>query len=305
MTLTASKYRFPAFTTTPEERQGPAMAKAKALPHEFGLSQEQIDFFWQHGYVSLPGTFNATEAKAISDAADLIYNDSERVDPFNTRYNFAKVLGKEQDEKQGEKQDKEKDKGQDLLWKIDPFFDLHPVLRKCVFDRRILDPLASLYEGREPRLFKDKLIYKPPHTHGNGLHQDYNWWQGYPTSLISVTVSIDATNEDNGCTVVYPRDPRLGFMGEKGSFNNDKIFAGDPSYTKENAVKNITQPGDVLLFHCFTLHEAGANTTDRFRRQMFLSYNDSVDGEYYFSHGEHYRQYYKANMTEPEKYHFQ
>lgn len=66
-----------------------------------------------------------------------------------------------------------------MLWKIDPFHDLSRTFTAMVRDRRICDALASIYGGREPRLFKDKLIYKPPHTHGSTLHQDYLWWQGY------------------------------------------------------------------------------------------------------------------------------
>ena len=284
--MTAALSRcFPAFTPTDEERQGPALMPSPARQHEHGLTQDQLAQFWEQGYVSLPGLFSADEAKQMSDAADELYN-APAVDPFNTRYDFAK-----------------KDETS-VLWKIDPFFDLHPVFRSAVFDRRILDALASIYDGREPRLFKDKLIYKPPHSHGNGLHQDYNWWQGYPTSLISVSVSIDPGTEANGCTVVYPRDPRRGFVGQAGSFNNQKALEADDSVTPQNAVKNLASPGDALLFHCFTPHEAGANTTDQFRRQLFLSYNDTADGEHYFAHAEHYRQYFLAHRTEPHKYHF-
>lgn len=280
-------YVFPPFVATEEQRKGRAMAKPKYPERKHLLSQDQLDFFWANGYLSLPGLFTAEEVKEMSDAADEIYN-SKLVNPNNIRYDFATS-------------EKAKER---VLWKIDPFHDLHPVFRRTVFDRRILDALVSIYSGREPRLFKDKLIYKPPHSHGNGLHQDYNWWQGYPTSLLSVSVSIDPGTEENGCTVVYPRDPRLGFVGEPGTLSNEHALAADPSVTPENAVKNIAQPGDVLIFHAFTPHEAGPNKTDNFRRQMFLSYNDSGDGEFYFSHNEHYRQYYLAARQNPEHYFF-
>ncbi|WFB36318.1 phytanoyl-CoA dioxygenase family protein [Kiritimatiellota bacterium B12222] len=267
---------FPPIQPSAEALQGPAFSKPVAPELQFPLSQEQLDFFWTNGYVALPGLFTPEEAQSFQSAAEEIYR-SERVDPDNHRYDFAT-----------------NNRDEEMLWKLDPFFDLHDVFRQAVFDRRIMDALASIYGGREPRLFKDKLICKPPHTHGNPLHQDYNWWQGYPTSLISVTVSVDAATEENGCTVIYPRDPRKGFCGELGSFKNEEAWKNDPSFHPDNAVKNIAQPGDVLLFHCFTPHEAGANTTDGLRRQMFLTYNDSIDGEFYFSHGEHYRGYIDA-----------
>lgn len=279
VTASDTTRRFPVFAPTDEQRAGPAFARPRPLALAHALTEDQLDCFWSQGYVNLPGLFSEQEGEAFQEAAGRVYRDS-RVDPKNHRYDFAA---------QGD--------GMSVLWKIDPFFDLDDVFRKAVFDRRILDALASIYEGREPRLFKDKLICKPPHTHGNGLHQDYNWWQGYPTSLISVTVSIDAATEANGCTVVYPRPPHGGFCGTPGSFDNGETLQADASIDSARAVRNITRPGDVLIFHCFTPHEAGPNTTDTLRRQMFLTYNDSADGEHYFSHGEHYRAYVDADIA--------
>ncbi|HAI14453.1 MAG TPA: hypothetical protein DCM28_22300 [Phycisphaerales bacterium] len=283
-TATALRPTFAPINPTLQQLEGVAFARPRPRDLKFGLTADQIEFFWANGYVSLPGLFRHDEALAWQDAADRIYHD-KLADPFNARYDFATV-----------KDDQGKDTDEQILWKIDPFYDLDIVFRRAVFDRRILDALASIYGGREPRLFKDKLIYKPPHTHGNGLHQDYNWWQGYCTSLISVAVSIDPATEDNGCTVVYPRDPRDGYIGELGTFEHKIADAVDPAA----AVKNIAKPGDVLLFHCFTPHEAGPNKTDHVRRQMFLTYNDSADGEHYFSHRDHYLEYYKQGHFSDE-----
>ena len=38
-----------------------------------------------------------------------------------------------------------------------------------------MDRLSSIYNGYESVLFKDKLIFKPADSHGNGIHQGYNW----------------------------------------------------------------------------------------------------------------------------------
>ena len=134
-----------------------------------------------------------------------------------------------------------------------------------VRDRRICDALASIYDGREPRLFKDKLIYKPPHSRKHGLHQDYNWWQG--------------------CMLTAPA--QFGTLSRELS---------DPSM----AVQHIAQPGDALMFHCFTPHEAGPNRSDRYRRQVFLTYNDSADGEHYQAHLEHHH-WYRMRENPPER----
>jgi len=277
----AAQRRFPTFNPTDAQRQGPAFAQPRPRKLEHALTSTQLDAFWRDGFIALPGLFTADEAARFAAEAQRIYDDPA-ADPDNQRYDFATVG--------------EGDDAQRVLWKIDPFHDLSPVFGDMVRDRRLCDALASIYDGREPRLFKDKLIYKPPHTHGNGLHQDYNWWQGYPTSLISVTIAIDPATEANGCTVVYP-GYQQGLLTEPGQFK----YMTDDMVDPEAGVKNLTQPGDVLMFHCFAPHSAGPNTTDAMRRQVFLTYNDSADGEMYFSHGEHYRWYVAKNLPEDRK----
>ena len=101
-----------------------------------------------------------------------------------------------------------------MVWKIDPFSGLSPTLSAITRDKRITDAVASIYDGYDPMLFKDKLIIKPPGTHGSVLHQDYNWWQGFPKSLLTVSIPLDATNRENGCTEMYTGHKR-GFLHEK------------------------------------------------------------------------------------------
>lgn len=184
-----------------------------------------------------------------------------------------------------------------VIWKIDPFTDLHPFWSRVTRDRRICDALASIYEGREPRLLKDKLIYKPPHTHGNPLHQDYTWWQGLPTSAISVCIAIDYTTIDNGATTLYPGKHHNGLMnppGELVMLDRKEVEGVEPEVV-------CAEPGDVIFFGCFTPHEAGPNNTDGFRRQIFLSYNDSADGEWRAAHYDHFFSYRLRGMAEEDK----
>ncbi len=272
---------FPAFEPTDQQRRGPAFARPRPRTLAHPLTEDQLGFFWEHGFIALPGLFTPSEAKRFQDEAWRIYNDP-RVSPDNQRYDFTRP--------------DEANQGPSVLWKIDPFHDLSPLFTGMVSDRRLLDALASIYGGREPRLFKDKLIYKPPGTHGNGLHQDYNWWQGYPTSLISVSISIDAATEENGCTRVYP-GYKKGLLTEPGQFQ----YTPRETVDVDRGLKNIAKPGDVLLFHCFAPHEAGPNRTDAFRRQVFLTYNDAADGEHYREHYEHFHWYTSRNLPDDVK----
>lgn len=257
-------------------------ARATLHPRKLAcpLSEAQRAYYRQNGFVVLPGLFTAAEAQIFQREADRLYAEARQADPDNLRYERAK------DGQTGEK----------VVWKIDPFSDISRIFLDMVRDRRICDALASLYDGYEPRLFKDKLIYKPAHTKGNALHQDYTWWQGFPTSLISVVVAIDGADEDNGCTELFP-GYEAGLLTQEDTFDS----LSEERVALDKGVKVRTQPGDVAMFSCFTPHRAGPNNTGQFRRQIFLTYNDSRDGEYYQSHYDHFFWYMTRSLSEEER----
>ncbi len=190
-------------------------------------------------------------------------------------------------------------------WKIDPFVSISPLFSALARDRRIMDRLASLYDGYEAVLFKDKLIFKPPESHGNGLHQDYNWWQGFPHSLLTVSVALDASTKENGCTELWTGHHQ-GFLHEPGSLDKGQIDR--EHLANEEHIHVELAPGDMAIFTCFTPHAAAPNKSNSDRRMLFLSYNDSRDGEHYTSHYEHFRWYRtrpdRTPEVEREKYYF-
>jgi hypothetical protein len=157
---------------------------------------------------------------------------------------------------------------------FDPVIDLSGACRALAEDERLLGVLAGLY-GESARLFKDKLIYKPPGCPGYGLHQDWIAWPGFPRSFLTVLVPLDATSAANGCTVVYPGYHRQGSLSpEDGQYHPLPAGMVDESL----AVPLELEPGDVAVFGGFTPHCSEANLSERWRRQLFLSYNKVSDG---------------------------
>ncbi|MBO9604830.1 MAG: phytanoyl-CoA dioxygenase family protein, partial [Paenibacillaceae bacterium] len=52
-----------------------------------------------------------------------------------------------------------------------------------------------------------------------------------------------------------------------------------------------TNPGDIILFHSFTPHQSGPNTSNVSRKQMYLTYSPSKNGQLYKAHYQHYKRY--------------
>ncbi|MFM8273468.1 MAG: phytanoyl-CoA dioxygenase family protein [Gemmata sp.] len=157
---------------------------------------------------------------------------------------------------------------------FDPVVDIGPVCRRLALHPRLLAALQELY-GEPACLFKDKLIYKPPGVKGYGLHQDWIAWDGFPRSFLTVLVPFDAADRDNGCTVVYPGYHHAGPLAPQ----DGKYHELPPDTVDESrAVPLVLEPGDVAVFGGFTPHRSDPNTSGRWRRQLYLSYNALSDG---------------------------
>lgn len=239
----------------------------------YALSPAECRDFHTRGFIIIRNRFSADEVQAFRDEADRLVATADS-DHHNLRY----WNPGETDEV--------------TPWKVDPCVDVSAVMARVARDRRITDAIASLFGGYPPRLFKDKLIIKPAGSKGNGLHQDYNWWQGFPGSLLSVSLALDSTTRANGCTQMWTGFQQ-GFLHQTGTQDG----AIDPA-ALESEERHYVElaPGDMAIFHCLTPHAADTNSSDSARRVLFLSYNDSRDGEHYEQHYEHFFAYMCKQM---------
>jgi ectoine hydroxylase-related dioxygenase (phytanoyl-CoA dioxygenase family) len=170
---------------------------------------------------------------------------------------------------------------------FDPVIDIGPACRRLAHDPRLLGVLAGLY-GEEACLFKDKLIFKPPGVKGYGLHQDWIAWPGFPRSFLTVLVPLDPADTANGCTIVYPGYHRGGCLSaEDGNYHELPAEVVDEA----RAVPLELRPGDVAVFGGFTPHRSAPNHSDRWRRQLYLSYNRRSDGGE--QRGRHYEEFHR------------
>ena len=152
--------------------------------------------------------------------------------------------------------------------------DISPLCASLAYDPRLLAVLAELY--REPAcLFQDKLIFKPPGVKGYAPHQDWIGWPGFPRSFLTVLVPFDRAGADNGATEVFTGYHHNGSLSpEDGDYHELSIDMVDES----RGVLMELEPGDVAIFGGFVPHRSDPNRSDRWRRQLYLSYNKESDG---------------------------
>jgi len=235
------------------------------------LTSAQRDQYQRDGYLVLRGGFAPAEIAEMSREADRLLGRTDLMFDENMRARFKPHI----------------ETGAKLFEVFDPFLDLAPVCNRYVLDRRILDPLASIY-GEEACLFKDKLIYKAPGSEGAHLHQDYIAWPRFPKSFLTVVLAIDDFGEDNGCTEVYPGIHRRGYLSPA----DGKHYQLDEAVLKPvEPVPLLLAPGDLAIFGCFTPHRSAANCSRRWRRGLFISYNACSEGGN--QRDEHYQDFHE------------
>jgi 2-aminoethylphosphonate dioxygenase len=168
------------------------------------------------------------------------------------------------------------------------------VCRELALYPPLLALVGELY-GEPPCLFKDKLIFKKPGLRGYKLHQDWPPWPGFPESFNTVVVPFEPVDRANGCTIVYP-----------GYHTRGKLPTVDGGYHETapglvdegTAVPLELEPGDVAVFTAFTPHRSDPNTSARWRRQLFLSYNKrSEGGEQRDRHYQEFQQRWRARVA--------
>jgi ectoine hydroxylase-related dioxygenase (phytanoyl-CoA dioxygenase family) len=164
--------------------------------------------------------------------------------------------------------------GECVFETFDPVADLSPACGALATDSRLLAAVGARY-GEEACLFKDKLIFKPAGAKGYGLHQDYIAWPTFPRSFMTVLVPLDPSTQSKGCTEVFAGYHKNGCMSvEDGDYHELPIDSVDPARSEMLEL----EPGDIAFFGGFTPHRSAPNQSDRYRRQLYLSYNAMSDG---------------------------
>ncbi|HFU77641.1 MAG TPA: phytanoyl-CoA dioxygenase family protein, partial [Epsilonproteobacteria bacterium] len=95
-------------------------------------------------------------------------------------------------------------------------------------------------------------------------HQDKRYWHFENDNLISVWLALDSETLHNGALSFIPGSHQMSWSAD--AFDEKEYFIGANDADKklmERAVSFDLQRGDVVLFHCKTLHQANANQTQK------------------------------------------
>jgi len=131
--------------------------------------------------------------------------------------------------------------------------DIRPILKQVLNDTPVLT-LAH----------HNSIMTKLPHESTRTYwHQDRRYWHFEGDNLVSVWLSLGDEFLENGLLEFIPKSHKMDF--DKSRFDEVDNFLDDNQENIElvkTRVSQNLQKGDVVLFHCKTLHHASKNSTD-------------------------------------------
>ena len=225
------------------------------------LSQEQLNFFKENGYLLVKGVFSREEAAAFrSDAHALI----ERL-----------AAGANLEATWGAARNTSAAAEKTALYHCHNVQFYSAMLTRLICDERFTGPASEIMGTPNVQLHHNKLFIKPPE---NGspfpMHQDQPYFPHDRNTMIAGVVHFDDAPLEKGCIRVVPGTHKLGPLEHKPEGGWHLPFE---QYPIESSVPCPAEAGDVLYFSYLTVHGSGINVSNEARTTLLLQMRDPSD----------------------------
>ena len=238
------------------------MQTAEATPQtgQKALTQTQIDSFWSDGFVKVGKVLTDEQIELLRSEYDRTFDLARR-----GQINFRNLSINNTDDLE------EKNTASQQMLQIMQMCEINIHFRRLVYDEHLLDLVEDLI-GPNIQLFHDQALYKPAY-HGGPVfwHQDNAYWKCAPANLVSIWLTLDDVDEQNGAMQFLPGSHLRPVGHAQAQISNALLDSGDQVDESKKAVVDLPA-GGVCLHHCQTLHHTAPNTTERQRRAFAIHY---------------------------------
>ena len=227
------------------------------------LTQQQIESYQENGYLLVENFLNEEELSFWRNAV------TEAIQQRNGR-KFANM-----DAKVGEDDGINKDS--DYYGKVfDQMLNLWQTnddVRKIMLDEKIDKMIAELSGWDATRIWHDQALVKRPWANPTSWHLDTPFWSFSDRRAMSIWVALDDATYENGCLYFIPESYKTTTFENPGIGKNmDAVFDFYPQFVKSASVAVPMKAGSCSFHNGLTIHGAGANMTNGFRRAMTCAY---------------------------------
>ncbi len=233
------------------------------------LTQDQVGFYQEHGYLHIPQVFTPAETKELSDALDQLvrewaFTDQGWTGPWRRAYMPAEIEAKS---------------------KLTGMHDLQfysAAWLRAVTHPRVVEAMCDLL-GPNIELHHSTLHIKPPSTgHPFPMHQDHPFYMHEDERYVDILVHLDDTRHENGEIRFLDGSHKLGALEHITQTAAGPCSPHLPTdkYQLEDTVPVPAKRGDVVCFNIHTIHGSYINTTDKPRRLVRVGYRNPENKQY-------------------------
>ena len=162
--------------------------------------------------------------------------------------------------------------------------------------------------GGEVYHYHSKITAKEPFEGGAWeWHQDYGYWYNngclFP-HMATAMIALDKCTKENGCLQILAGSNQIGRI-DHALLESGQV--GVDLKRVEEAKKHLKlvyceiEPGDVLFFHCNTLHRSDKNKSDQRRWTLLCCYNAARNNPFLEHHHPRYTPLKKVPDEEIKK----
>lgn len=227
------------------------------------LSQDQIEFYNENGYLRIPQVFSPEETDQLADELDRLVQDWAFTSPGWTGPWRQAYMDPDTEKKS----------------KLTAMHDLHlysAAWCRAVTHPRLAEALSDLI-GPNVELHHSTLHIKPPQTgHPFPMHQDYPFYEHQDGRYIDVLVHLDDTFHENGEIRFLAGSHKLGKLEHITQTAEGPCSPHLPTelYSLEETAPVSAKRGDVVCFNIYTIHGSYINQTKKPRRMVRVGYRD-------------------------------
>ncbi|MAQ07506.1 MAG: phytanoyl-CoA dioxygenase family protein [SAR116 cluster bacterium] len=172
---------------------------------------------------------------------------------------------------------------------------------------KLVDTMEDLLGG-EVYHYHSKITAKEPYDGGAWeWHQDYGYWYNngclFP-HMATAMIALDKCTKENGCLQILSGSNQIGRI-DHALLESGQV--GVDLKRVEEAKKHLKliyceiEPGDVLFFHCNTLHRSDKNKSDQRRWTLLCCYNAARNNPFLEHHHPRYTPLKKVPDEEIKK----